>query len=201
MVLFARDWIASEVAVHEDCDLVNMFLSSNSQRRFGLSHHRAARVNGTKSNSRGSLILWAKCFAVSARSNLSRAKYESLMQADLYPVASFLFRIGLRLRSSTSLSCSFTRGVLILLVFALHPASLMMSGACLKSGSMSKYCPVRPVPTLNTRFNNRNHFTSESSDPSDPMSFAVYLDLRRLSMCLSPSSSGKHTSRRRGLPS
>ena len=112
---FSRDWIASEVAVHEDCDLVNMFLSSNSQRRFGLSHHRAARVNGTKSNSRGSLILWAKCFAVSARSNLSRAKYESLMQTDLYPVASFPFRFGLRLRSSTNLSCNFTRGVLILL--------------------------------------------------------------------------------------
>ena len=33
-----RDCVASKVAVHEDCDLVNMFLSSISQRCFGLSH-------------------------------------------------------------------------------------------------------------------------------------------------------------------
>ena len=33
-----RDWVASKVAVHEDCDLVNMFLSSKSQRCFKLSH-------------------------------------------------------------------------------------------------------------------------------------------------------------------
>ena len=33
-----RDWVASKVAVHEECDLVNMFLSSKSQRCFGLSH-------------------------------------------------------------------------------------------------------------------------------------------------------------------
>ena len=85
---------------------------------------------------------WAKCFAVSARSNLSWAKYESLMQADLYRVSSSLFRIGLRLPSNTSLSCSFFRGVLTAPVFVLHPDSLMMSGARLKSGSMSRYCPV-----------------------------------------------------------
>ena len=34
----SRDWVASKVAVHEDCGLVNMFLSSKSQRCFGLSH-------------------------------------------------------------------------------------------------------------------------------------------------------------------
>ena len=46
------------------------------------TRYRAARFNGTKSNSRGSFILWA---------NLSWAKYESLMQAaDLYLVASSL---------------------------------------------------------------------------------------------------------------
>ena len=48
------------------------------------------------------------------------------MQADLYRVAPSLFRIGLRLASHTSLSCSFSRGVLTALVFALHPHSLMM---------------------------------------------------------------------------
>ena len=35
------------------------------------TRYRAARFSGTKSNSRGTLILWVKCFAVSARSNLS----------------------------------------------------------------------------------------------------------------------------------
>ena len=101
-----------------------------------------ARLNGTKLNSRSSLILWAKCFAVSARSNQSWARYASLMQADLYRVSSSFFRIGLRLPSNTSLSCSFSRGVLTALVFVLHPDSLMKSAACLKSGSISRYCPV-----------------------------------------------------------
>ena len=138
-----RDWVASKVAVDEDCDLVSMLLSSKSQRCFGFpTRYRAARFNGTKSNSRGSLILWAKCFAVSARSKLSWAKYESLVQADLYRIASSFFRIGLRLPSNTSLSCSFFRGVPTVFVFALHPDPLMMSGTCLKSSSMSKYCPI-----------------------------------------------------------
>ena len=44
-----------------------------------------------------------------------------------------------------------------------------------------------------TRFNSRRLFTSESSNPRVPMSFAVYLDLRNLSIRLSPSSSDKHT--------
>ena len=134
-----RDWVASKVGVHEDCDLVNMLLSSKSQRCLDFpTRCRAARFKGTKSHSRGSLILWAKCFAVSARSNLSWARYASLMQADLYRVASSFFRIGLRLPSNTCLSCGFSRGVLTALVFVLHPDSLMMSGACLKSSSISK---------------------------------------------------------------
>ena len=54
------------------------------------------------------------------RVNLSWAKYESLIQADLYLVVSSFFGIGLRLPSSTSLSCSFSRGVLTALVFVLH---------------------------------------------------------------------------------
>ena len=137
-----RDWVASKVALHEDCDLVNMFLSSKPQRCFGLSHQIPRRTfQRTKSNSRGSIVLWAKCFAVSARSNLSSARYESLIQADLYLVASSFFRIGLRRPSSTSLSCSFSRGVLTALLFVFQPDSLMMSGACLKSSSMSRNCP------------------------------------------------------------
>ena len=62
---FPRDWVASKVAVHEDCDFVHIFLSSKSQRCFGLSHQIpvAARFNGIISNSRGSFM--AKCFGVS----------------------------------------------------------------------------------------------------------------------------------------
>ena len=139
-----RDWVASKVSVDEDCDLVNMFLSPKSQRCFGLSHQipRCTFQRNKVEFTRRALILWVKCFAVSARPNLPWAKYESLMQADLYRVASPFFRIGLRLPSNTSLSCSFSRGVLTALVFVLHPDSLMMSGAFLKSGSISRYCPV-----------------------------------------------------------
>ena len=95
------------------------------------TRYRAARFHETKSNSRGSLIPWAKCFAVSATSNLSWARYESFMQADLYRVASSFFRIGLRVPSNNSLSCSFSQGALAASVFVLHLDSLMMSGACL----------------------------------------------------------------------
>ena len=97
---------------------------------------------------------------------LAWARYESLMQASLHRVASSHFRIGLFLSSKTKLSRSFPRGVLTASVFVLHPGSLMMSGACLKSGSISKNCSVSPV---NTRFNNRRLFTSESSNPSVPV--------------------------------
>ena len=106
------------------------------------TRYRAARFNGTKSNSRGSLILWANVLLFQQDPNLSGVKYESLIQADLYILASALFRMGLRLPSNTSLSCSFSRGMLTVLVFVLHPDSLMMSGGCLKCSSISRYCPV-----------------------------------------------------------
>ena len=86
-----------------------------------------------------SLGLMFRCFS---KIQYCWAKYESLVQADLFLVASSLCRSGLRLPSNTSLSCSFSRGVLSTSVFVLHPDSLMMSGECLKSGSMSKYCAV-----------------------------------------------------------
>ena len=68
--------------------------------------YRAARLSGIKSNSRGSLILWATYFA----SILSWAKYESLMDADPFRVASSLFKIGLFQPTNTNLSFSFSRG-------------------------------------------------------------------------------------------
>ena len=54
------------------------------------------------------------------------------------------------------------------------------------------FCTVFPRRLRCGIYNNRRLFTSESSNPSVPMSFAVYLDLGRLSMCSSPSSSDKH---------
>ena len=114
----------------------------------------SARFNGIKSNSRGLLILWAKCFAVSARSNLSWARYQSLMYADLYRVASSFFRIGLRLPANTSSSCSFSRGVITALVFVLSPDSLMMSGACLKSSQCPNTVQFDLLQLQNIRVNN-----------------------------------------------
>ena len=86
----SRDWVASEIGVHEDCDFVNsdfvnVFVSSKSHRSAALGF---ARFSGTKSKSRGSLILLAKCVAVSAKSNLSWATFGGLTQADLFRVGS-----------------------------------------------------------------------------------------------------------------
>ena len=106
--------------MHEDCDLSTCSCLRNLNAALSFpTRYRAARCSRIKSNSRGSLILWAKCFAVSARSNLPWAKYESLMLAHLHRVASSLFKIRLFGPSGTSVSCSFSRGVRTLLVYAL----------------------------------------------------------------------------------
>ena len=80
---------------------------------------------------------------------------------------------------------------LTVLVFALHPASLLMSGACLKPSSKSKTVQF-DLPRLYTQSSTGEvFFTSETSNLSVPMSFAVYFHLRSLSVWLSPSSSDK----------
>ena len=84
------------------------------------------------------LSLRAKCFASSPKSVLT--KYESLMHAGPNRVASSLFRVGRFLRTPTCLVVSLLE--LTVLVFALNPDSLMMSDACLKSGSVPKCCQV-----------------------------------------------------------
>ena len=56
------------------------------------------------------------------------------MHTDLCRVASSFLGNGLFLQSNTNLSLNFCRSVLNVLVFALHPDSLMMRSACLKSG-------------------------------------------------------------------
>ena len=55
--------------------------------------------------------------------DLAWTKYESLMHADMYRVVSSFL--------ASNISCSFSRGDLTVLVFALDPDSLMMSAACL----------------------------------------------------------------------
>ena len=113
VVLFLETWSPAKSLSTKTVILSTCFCLRYLSAAVGFpTRYRAARFNGTKSNSRGSRILWAKCIAVSAGSTLSWAKYESLMQADLYRVASSHFIIGLRLPFNTSLSCSFSRGVL-----------------------------------------------------------------------------------------
>ena len=123
-------------------NLSTCFCLRNITASFGLSHQTPrCTFQKTQSTSRGSLILWVKCFADFARSNLSWSKYESLMQADMYRVTSSFLRIGVRLPSNTNFSCGSSRGALTVCVFALNPDS-PMSAACLKSSSMSKYYPI-----------------------------------------------------------
>ena len=78
----------------------NVFLSTCSCHRnriaaLGLpTRYRACSTLQWKySNSRGSPAFWATCFVVSARSNLSFAKSESVTHEDMYRVASSFFRI------------------------------------------------------------------------------------------------------------
>ena len=138
MVIFSRDWIASEIAVH-DCASVNLFLSSRSQCSFGFPKWILRCMFQWNKNefSWFTHSLGQNASRVSEKSNLSWTKYESLMHADMFRVASSLFRIGPFLPSNTNLSCSFSHGVLTALVFVLHPDSLKMSGACPFPG----YCP------------------------------------------------------------
>ena len=109
-----RDWVASRVAVREDCDLVNMFLSFDiSALLWAFPPDIALHVSTGRSRiHEAHSFSGPKCFAVSARSDLSWTKNDSLIQADLYRVASSLFRIGLFLSSSTKLMGSFSRCVL-----------------------------------------------------------------------------------------
>ena len=119
---------------------------------------------GTKSSSRGSLIRWAKCYAVSTRSNLSWARYDSLIQADPYRVASSFFRIGLHLPSNTSFVLQFLSWCAHR--FSVRIASWFTGGEW--TVSQIKFniqvCPVWSTPTLNSRLNNSKLFTSESSE-------------------------------------
>ena len=82
---FSQDWNASEIAVHEDCDFVNVFLSSNSQCGFGFPNQiPRCTLQMNNVDLRSSVILWAKCFAISAKSNLSWAKSHARRSVSCY---------------------------------------------------------------------------------------------------------------------
>ena len=147
------------------------------------TRYRAAHSSGTMLNSRGSLILWAKSFAVCAKSTLSWAKEESLMHADLYRVAFSFFKIGLFLPPNTNLSCSF-------LSWCTHCLGVRVASrffddeACVFQVrfNVQKLSSLISLPTLNTNVNNRRWFAIEAWNPSVPMSFDVHFDLSSESM-------------------
>ena len=137
-----RDWVASKVAVHEDCDLCqHVSVFEISALLWAFPPDTALHVSMGQSR-----IHEARSFS---GLNVSQSQQDPSCLGPGMKVSCkqiflcFIFlQNRLRLPSNTSLSCSFSRGVLTASVFVLHPDSLMMSGACLKSGSMSMYCPV-----------------------------------------------------------
>ena len=99
-----------------------MFLSSKSQRSFGLSHQ------------------------------IPRCTF----QRDEVEFTRFAHSLGQMFRGTCKIQSGLGQ-VIKVSCKQICILSLMMSGACLKSGSMSRYCPVRSTPALNTRFNTCSH--------------------------------------------
>ena len=126
-----RDWVASKVAVHEDCDLVNMFLSSISQRCFVLSH-QIPRCTFSGPN----VSLFQQDPICLGPGMKVPCKQICIVLLHLSSESDSVFRL------TPVCLVVFSRGVLTALVFVLHPDPLMMSGACLKSSVLSRYCPV-----------------------------------------------------------
>ena len=93
------------------------------------------------------------------------------MHADLYRVASSVFSVGPFLPSDTNLSCQSSRGVLTVLMFALHPESLMLRGAHVRFNVQELSSLI--CPDSEHTFNNRRLFVSDSPNQGVPMSFVV----------------------------
>ena len=117
-----------------------MFLSSISQRCFGLSHQisrctfQRDKVEFTRlAHLLAKFSLFQQdpiCLGLSMKVS---CKQICIVLPHLSSESDSVFRL-----TPVCLG-SFFRGVLTVFVFALHPESLMMSGACLKSSSMSKF--------------------------------------------------------------
>ena len=137
-----RDWVAT--AVHEEYDLVNMFLSSKSLRRFGLSHQTSRctfqwdKVEFTKlAHSLGQML---RCFS-KIQSVLGKVmkvlnKQICILLHPLYSESDSVFRLtpiclAVSLVVTSLFSCSNCTPI------------LMMSGACLKSSQAPCPTPVQ----------------------------------------------------------
>ena len=159
-----RDWVRQQNRCPQRLILSTCFCLRNLSSAPGLSHQisrctfQRGKVEFTRLTH--SLSQMFRCFS-KVQSVLGQVRKSHTSGAL------FLLRIDSVFRLVQVCLCCFCRGVLIALVFVLHPDSLMMSGACLKSVSMSRYCAVQSTPTLNTRFNNRRLITSEFSNPSE----------------------------------
>ena len=98
--------------------------------------------NRTKSNSRSSLILWAKCLLFQQDPVRLGPSMKVSHKKTCIVLLHFSSQSDSALRLTPVCLVVFSRGVLTASVFVLHPDSLMMNGACLKSVSLSKNCPV-----------------------------------------------------------
>ena len=114
---FSRDWIRQRKRSPR-----RLILSTRSCLRYlnaGLcfpTRYRATRFIGIKSNSRGSRFCWARCFAVSARSDLSWVKCKK-SRAHRSVSCCILSLPNRTLSTVSNFSCSFSCGVITVLVF------------------------------------------------------------------------------------
>ena len=134
----------------------------------------ALRFSGMRSNSRGSLILWANCFAV-ATSNLSWAKYESYHTCRSVTCCIFTLQ---------NLTLPTIQHYLVLkfLSWCSHRLGLRVCIQCLG-------IVLCHLSQLETHGSTTKNFSQQNLRNKVLMSFAVYWDLKSLSMCLRPSSS------------
>ena len=122
---FCRDWVASEIAVHEDSEFVKACLSSKSYCSFGFPLPvlvELTRIHEVHSFSGPSVSLFLQD-PTFLGSNMKVSCAHICFVLHL-----LFFRIGLFLQSITNLSCNVSRGVLTVLVSALHPDSWMIPG-------------------------------------------------------------------------
>ena len=167
--------LSTKIAIFSACSCLR-----NSLSVLGVpTRYLAVRFDGTTSNSRGSLILRAKCVAVPP----------SLL--CLEPNATVACKqtcFVLHLPSSELDSCSrlthpcLVVSLVVCALFKLHPDYWMMRSACC-SGLISKNCSASSASTRNTRFSNRRRFASEIPGiAASPCLFAVYYEKRSESM-------------------
>ena len=119
----SRDWVAIEIVVHEDCEFVNVVLSSESYCSFGSRQDtllHACRIVVVRSSS-GPTVLLSPPSVIGLGPNME---------------------VSLHLLSSISDSFYRQTPTSHVIWIVVHSLSLMMAGECLQPSSMSKNCPV-----------------------------------------------------------